>query len=454
MRPLLILSEARQKDEVSEVIHRYGHPSACVRFIQQIEIDLRVDVDAGYFQYEIMKVLHNPLPDGAQHGYVVCATHDIEKALKLKGFLGSQNVEYAPYNAKELAKKFPPVGPAKPQLAKILISCGLDIHSAALSILSAWTHSRIDHTALTVWKSQFGKLGKLSWIADVILAKVSLMDAPELGEFLMSSPVEQADIAAYNKDGGGVVKSGEILANLLTKRRPSLRLLDSPADAIMEFPTGRVVVVEDGLWSGTETIGVLDSLRGLRGEKKLKTKPLSDPTKINGVSLTLAFGMSTDYGEAMVKRYLNDAGLGNISLFSANTLRLASSQLLANIADPTFKIEDLRKNGPTASEVSPFFLEGLEGVCSPDECGLVRDFCTKIGRQLLVNYLDDMHTRKGWDMWANQRLDNCSLGMHGLGLAHAFGHSVPKASLPLLWGGGTVEWDGKKTNWNPLFKNA
>ncbi|MNF76111.1 hypothetical protein D3C84_582130 [compost metagenome] len=91
---------------------------------------------------------------------------------------------------------------------------------------------------------------------------------------------------------------------------------------------------------------------------------------------------------------------------------------------------------------------------TPEQCDYVREFCSSIGRQLWVNYCIRMGELKGWDMWADQKLDNCALGMHGLGLTHAFGHSVPKASLPLLWGSGPVQWNGKTINWSPLFKNA
>ncbi|MGY2409761.1 phosphoribosyltransferase-like protein [Pseudomonas pergaminensis] len=453
MRPLLIISEARQANQISEVIRRYGHPQAISRFIRRIEVDLNLEVNPQHFHYEIMKVLQDQMPAGARQGYLICATHDIERELRLKGFLKTQQAEFQLYNAQELAKVFPAGGQAKPQLAKIIANCGLSIDAAALSIISNWTHSLIDINALTAWKGQFGRLGKLSWLADAILARVALMTAPELGEIFMNSPVMDAEIAAYNKDRRGAVKSGDILANLLNKRRPDLELLDSPADAIAKFPNGNVVVVEDGLWSGTELIGVFDSLLGRRAGRE-KTKPLDDPSLLKGVSLTLVFGMSTDYGEAMVRRYLQDEGLNNISIFSASPLELASPTLLTKIGDPAFPIDGLRANGPMAGDINPFLISSLSSALTPDQCENARLFCNSLGRQLWVNYLTQMKTLKDWDMWPDEKLDNCALGMHGLGLTHAFGHSVPKASLPLLWGSGPVQWGGKTIEWKPLFKNA
>ncbi|OOE10957.1 hypothetical protein BSR09_06695 [Stutzerimonas degradans] len=453
MRPMLIFSEARQADQISEVIHRCAHPQVVGRFIRRIEVDLNLEVNPQQFHFEIMKVLQDQMPAGARQGYLVCATHDIERELKLRGFLKTQQTEFQHYNAQELTKAFPAGGQAKPQLAKIIANCGLSIDTAALSILSNWTHSLIDINALTAWKGQFGRLGKLSWLADAILARVALMTAPELGEIFMNSPVVNAEIAAYNKDRRGAVKSGDVLANLLNKRRPDLELLDSPADAIAKFPNGNVVVVEDGLWSGTELIGVFDSLLGRRPGRE-KTKPLKDPDLLREVSLTLVFGMSTDYGEAMVRRYLQDEGLNNISVFSASPLELASPTLLANIADPAFPIDGLRANGPLAGDIHPFLINSLSSALTPEQCECARSFCSSIGRQLWVNYVTQMGILKGWEMWPDEKLDNCALGMHGLGLAHAFGHSVPKASLPLLWGSGPVQWGGKTIEWKPLFKNA
>lgn len=144
------------------------------------------------------------------------------------------------------------------------------------------------------------------------------MSAPELGEQFINSPLMYADAAAFNQDERGV-KSGEVIANLLTKRLPNLQVFRSPADAIERHPTGRVVMVEDGLWSGTEAIGVFDSLLGdakdAKNESAVGTRSLSDS------ELTLVYGIGTDYGQAMVRRYLADEGLSNIQIFVGASCR-------------------------------------------------------------------------------------------------------------------------------------
>jgi hypothetical protein len=76
-------------------------------------------------------------------------------------------------------------------------------------------------------------------------------------------------------------------------------------------------------------------------------------------------------------------------------------------------------------------------------------FCGEVGQQLFQGY----HDRKKWD-WPKKRIETSRFGMHGLGLNLAFWHSVPKASLPLLWAGGEVKSHGSTVNWVPLFPNS
>lgn len=52
---------------------------------------------------------------------------------------------------------------------------------------------------------------------------------------------------------------------------------------------------------------------------------------------------------------------------------------------------------------------------------------------------------QGWHEWADEKRERCCFGMNGLGLTHTFGHSIPKASLPLLCCKGTVEWEAHMT---------
>ena len=79
----------------------------------------------------------------------------------------------------------------------------------------------------------------------------------------------------------------------------------------------------------------------------------------------------------------------------------------------------------------------------------VEEFCRDVGHQLFAEYL----RRKDYK-WGERKIAASSFGMHGLGLNLAFSHSVPKASLPLLWADGKVQFEGARVDWKPLFANA
>jgi hypothetical protein len=82
------------------------------------------------------------------------------------------------------------------------------------------------------------------------------------------------------------------------------------------------------------------------------------------------------------------------------------------------------------------------------------EFCKAVGLQLFRNYVQQMCDTKGWTMWPAEKLAHAAMGMHGLALAHAFSHSIPKASLPLFWATGEVKLNGKTVNWRPLLPNS
>ena len=104
------------------------------------------------------------------------------------------------------------------------------------------------------------------------------------------------------------------------------------------------------------------------------------------------------------------------------------------------------------SRVVPFVFRDDKGW--KDEASRLRakTFCVNIGEQLWRDYI----VKKNFDLgaWPDDRIRRCALGKEGLGLTFAFPHSVPKASLPILWAGGSVTLNGTSIVWIPLFPNA
>ncbi|WP_122572335.1 phosphoribosyltransferase-like protein [Pseudomonas viridiflava] len=456
MRPLLILAETRHVPKIQELLQVYGHPAVIDKFVSIIDVDLTLEVDRGALHLEVLSALQAKRPDGASEGYAVCATADFTRAFGLKVFLDTQGITLEKYSGSALAKAIRSDSPKKPDLFNILSACELTVITAASRILGGWSHSLVDMNSISAWKGQFGRLGKFAWVADIILANTVLIAPHELGRRFVESPLTKADAVVYNKDSRGTVKSGEVIANLLTKRLPNMEILDSLTEAIEKHPGGNIVMVEDGLWTGTEAVGVIESLLGRR-DRTAKTEALRDAALLSGVSLTLVYGVTTDYGVSMVSRYLQEQGLTNITIHGAESLGLTSEELLNNIAEPGFCVEQLRKHGPDPAEITPFFYNHF---ASHADKGLAIEFCKAVGRQLFDHYLADRKTtleaeQPGvWKPWDDMKREKCCFGMNGLGLTHAFSHSVPKATLPLLWYRGTVEWAGYTVEWVPLFENA
>ena len=449
MRPLLILAETRHLHRIDAILKKYGHPAVIEKFVRVLDADLDLEIDKGLFHSRVLNVLQEKRPAGASQGYAVCSTVELARALGLKKLLQLQDITLQFLGGNALAKPLRSNSTVKPQLANLLGECELSIQTAASELLSAWIHSRVDVNSLAEWKGQFGQLGKYSWIADALLANTVLIAPQDLVDRFHASPIPGANAVVYNKDGRGTVKSGEVIANLLTKQLPRMDIRHSLTEAIEKYPTGNIVMVEDGLWTGTEAVGVFESLLGHREDRE-KTQALKDPAMLSAVTLTLVYGVATDYGASMVNRYLRDKNLTNVSIFAAETIPLTSPQLLASINDTAFDVTDLRRHGPAPHDITPHFFNHFDNSA---EQALAIDFCKQVGQQLFDNYLAEQ-VAGGWSPWDEQKRLKCCFGMNGLGLTHAFGHSVPKATMPLLWCKGPVQWQGRTVEWIPLFDHA
>ncbi len=136
-------------------------------------------------------------------------------------------------------------------------------------------------------------------------------------------------------------------------------------------------------------------------------------------------------------------------------IQITNSDTIASIAIGTWQTSSLWELGPPASSIAPHFLVNAEatGQLTAAQLSEAHDFCSQVGRQLFYNYTQQMKKRRAdFRDWENTKLDKCALGMWGQGLTLAFGHSIPKASLPLLWGAGPVTYAGKHIDsWTPLF---
>ena len=333
--------------------------------------------------------------------------------------------------------------------------------------IGSWFHAVVNQHSVDIWLNQFKALGRPE-VGEFLLKQFELVPEHKISEKIavdsdISNLVDGNFFIALlsNPDAIGTAgKSHSVLSNLIRKRLGGqIRILDITSAIEAADDSTPIVVIEDGLYSATEIIGVLDSLRGLRGvnsSRSEKVRALTDPSILGTRKIILKFGVLYDFGEALLKYYLRYHKLEE-NILIAEPL-LSRRALLTEIGHDLYSF--LIVNPVNSDALPKRVAQWLEAFIAPevfkDNSGGMRasavGFCREVGGQLWRQYC----LKRQWDMsnWPSERIDRCSLGMRGMGLALGFSHSLPKASLPLYWATGSVEFNGKEIPWIPLFNNA
>ncbi|VVT12400.1 phosphoribosyltransferase-like protein [Erythrobacter sp. EC-HK427] len=221
---------------------------------------------------------------------------------------------------------------------------------------------------------------------------------------------------------------------------------DLPEEAVhgIKFAEGQVIVpdaefdeiviYEDGLWSGSETIKRL---------RAIKATDLKTPIR-------LKFLVATDFGLLVVRQAIRELGLSGIVSVEAGEARL---ERFLSLALPD---EEQFGRGIEPEE----FFKGLhkhvvQGVFRTpqdwsEDIDDARAVAKDIGRQLVAHWFKK--SRQDDDYLAGA--EKFCLGGGGFASTLAFQRSVPKVCLPLLWLAGPVEVNGRKVEWRPLFLDA
>ncbi|SFO86333.1 hypothetical protein SAMN03159417_00376 [Ralstonia sp. NFACC01] len=432
----------------------YGHPRAVSDFVSVVDLDLETDLDPHQLRgrvYELVK--RHPAASKATGEPLVCTTREISKALSINVLKGMIPLEAEIVRARDLCSLQATDG--SPLICRLLNKCDLSLKNATAHYISQWDHHQLGRPEVLAWLEQFGALGKFRWIGEAILRSLRIIDANELGQGFASVFNGMDGELCVNRDARRHGKSGDTIATLITKR--SNRIVhESPATAIDQHGKRKIILFEDGLWSGTEAMGVIESLQGKRQGKE-KTRALQDPACLSEVEFTFAYGVATDYGQSVVRRFIHDVGLNGIfTVVAAETVSVASDKLLSDIESGLLPLDEIRRIGPPLSELRPYINKELikDSSVPAAQQQEAATFCSEVGRQLFAAYLEGMQKTANWDPWPEEKVATCGLGMNGLGMVHAFSHSVPKATLPLIWGNGLVEWKGRHVNWRPLLPNA
>jgi hypothetical protein len=339
-------------------------------------------------------------------------------------------------------------------LLRHLSELGLDWRSEVTTRLGHYALGSIGEVEIDRWLAQFERLGNHRAVGEHLLQLIDILPLTELGDSLsVGSDFYGAElVVGFNNDKWG--KSWGTVSTLIRKRCASASLFPI-TEAIEKGGHPKVLrLVEDGLFSGTEMRAILDSLQGKRPPGRSQKVPkLADPTLLSLVSIQVHFGVVCDFGEAMLRKYMATNALPNIQIAvsaAARKLRVLHGSPPPDTVGLGDDDEAFRAR--LRSRVVPFAFQDDKGWKDAASLARARTFCENVGAQLWQRYLE----KKSFDLsaWPENRVKLCALGMEGLGLTFAFPHSVPKASLPLLWARGKVTVHGTSLEWIPLFPNA
>lgn len=339
-------------------------------------------------------------------------------------------------------------------LPRHLRDLNLDWRSEVLSRLNHYALGSLTELGLDKWLGQFERLGNHRSVGEHLLQLIDVLPLNELGESLsIDSDFYGAElVVGFNNDKWG--KSWGTVSTLIRKKCATAYLYPI-AEAIENGGHPKVLrLVEDGLFSGTEMRAILDSLRGNRPPGRSQKVPkLSDPTLLSRISTQVHFGVVCDFGEAILRRYMASNALPNIQIaVSAAARKLRVLHMQPGTAMAQVEDDDSKFLARLRSRVVPFAFQDDKGWKDAESLRRAKAFCETIGEQLWRSYIG----KKNFNLasWPEERIKLCALGMEGLGLTFAFPHSVPKASLPLLWARGRVTAHGMSLDWIPLFPNA
>lgn len=337
-----------------------------------------------------------------------------------------------------------------------LSDLGLDWRSEAITRLKHYALGTVGESEIDKWLGQFERLGNHRAVGEHLLQLLDVLPLADLGEALSMDSDFYGDnlVVGFNNDKWG--KSWGTVSTLIRKKCASASLLPI-TEAIENGADPKVLrLVEDGLFSGTEMRAVFDSLRGTRPTGRSQKVPrLTDPSILSRVATQVHFGVVSDFGEAVLRSYMASNSLPNIQIAvggAARKIRVLYGAAASPSPDGTNVANEDTFRTQLRSRVVPFAFQEDKGWKDAASKDRAKTFCSNIGEQLWRSYV----AKKNFDLsaWPDDRIRRCALGMEGLGLTFAFPHSVPKASLPVLWASGRVILNGVAVNWIPLLPNA
>lgn len=210
--------------------------------------------------------------------------------------------------------------------------------------------------------------------------------------------------------------------------------IDSGRFDLPQTHAHEIVIYEDGLWSGSETV------KRLRMIKETS----------RGGPIRLKFLIVTDFGLMVARQAIRHLELQNVVTIDAGDARLECflkpdlppKLLHGEGMDPKAYFKALHNYVEFGAFRNPRDW--------PEDLDASRNVARELGSQLVRHWYNN--DRPGDDV--EEGIEKFCLGGGGFASTMTFTRSVPKVCLPLFWLAGPVSLNGVSFEWKPLFLDA
>lgn len=290
--------------------------------------------------------------------------------------------------------------------------------------------------SLDAWLQQFGELG-CTMVGRRLVAQLRVIRPGQMKPDPFAPRTEdrlgQRQLHCYVRDedrGGSWVSIQDALTHSHSPSAVGEIFWDKTTNKLLlpQADLDEVVVYEDGLWSGSETV------RRLRA---LKDSPVA-------YTLRLKFAVVSDFGILVVRHAIRSLGLSGRVILDCSGAELMT--FLRDDLSTEMQFGDGMATDVYYDRLHDFtFPHAFRNPNSSTAGDL--DICAIIGGQLVIEW--QTHTKKRVPTPKTVKL--FELGGGRFASTTLFSRSIPKVTLPLFWLDGPVEFAGRKIGWKPLF---
>jgi hypothetical protein len=335
-------------------------------------------------------------------------------------------------------------------LPNVLSTAGLDWLSHLMRSLEHY-HVEIDQPRVDAWRYQF-QVFDGAWMAEALLKLLDFWPSSQVSETLFRVPgqttpstdndihdwLSSYDHIAFNKaDSGDSSAMISRLAKIRIGKMLATKRTDFAKHVTESSRPTNILLLEDCLVTGTETVRLLDAL----------------PTeKLHEHRIDMKFAVGTQSGCKRLGLYLKQRGLTNARVL------LPPDAIMQNFTPAGLAVQDTGLFAENGDLLHPaeHIIHGIQlrakGHFNRSERDNITSLCQSICGPLLRLHLQ----RAEWPPESIEEVaDRWKLGFAGLGLLLALAHGIPKPTLPLFWVEGPISVEHFsyrfRADWIPLF---